>query len=210
VIAGEEQMKIGKPIQIASLTSIPWKNGGGITRNLAIEPEGADFDNFLWRLSFAEINEAGSFSTFPGVDRSILVWKGNGLLLHSNGGGVFVLTSDTEPHSFRGEDEIEATLIDGPTIDFNLMVRRGCCTAAVNRYRSEIVIACGARQAFFLCAAGSFRLHFLFDQEFHLRSGESLPVSYLREGVKISPDATDALMIVALIDWPEPAAATND
>lgn len=200
-------MKIGEPIQIASLTPVPWKNGGGITRNLAVEPEDAGFDHFLWRLSFAEVNAPGRFSTFPGVDRSILVWQGNGLLLHSNGGGVFALTPEADPHSFRGEDEIEATLIDGPTIDFNVMVRRGHCTAAVNQHRSEAVISRGARQVFFLCATGSFRLHFPFDQDCLLRAGESLQVSYLREGVKISPDA-DALMIVVLIDWSEPATAT--
>ena len=202
-------MKIGEPIQLASLTPVPWKNGGGITRNLAVEPEDAGFDHFLWRLSFAEVNAPGRFSTFPGVDRSILVWQGNGLLLHSNGGGVFALTPETEPHSFRGEDEIEATLIDGPTIDFNVMTCRRRCTAMVNRYRSETVISRGARQAFFVCATGSFRLNFPFDQECLLRTGESLPISNLREGVKISPDATDALMIVVLIDCPEPAAATT-
>jgi hypothetical protein len=204
-MSGEAQMKIGKPIQIDSLAPVPWKNGGGITRNLAVEPEDAGFDQFLWRLSFAEVNASGRFSTFPGVDRSILVWKGNGLLLRANGGVVFALTPDTVPHSFRGEDEMEATLIDGPTIDFNLMVRRGRCAAVVNRYGSEAAISRGARQAFFLCATGSFRLRFLFDQEVYLRAGESLPVAYLREGVEMSPDATDARMIVVLIDWLNPA-----
>jgi hypothetical protein len=197
-------MKIGKPVQIASLAPIPWKNGGGITRNLAVEPEDADFDHFLWRLSFAEVNAPGRFSMFPGVDRSIVTWKGNGLLLHSSSWGHVGITPDAEPHIFRGEDEIEATLVDGPTIDFNVMVRRGHCTATVNRYRSEAVISRGARQAFFLCATGSFRLLFPFNQEYLLRAGESLPVSHLIERVKIFLDATDASMIVVLIDWSEP------
>jgi environmental stress-induced protein Ves len=199
----EEQMKIGKPIQIASLTPIPWKNGGGITRNLAIEPEDADFDHFLWRLSFAEVNAAGRFSTFPGVDRNILVWKGNGLVLRSSNGVLSAITPETEPHAFRGEDEIEATLIDGPTIDFNLMVRRGQCTATVNRYRSEAVVSRGARQAFFLCATGNFRQHFSFDQEYLLRAGESLCVHHLIAGVKTLPDTQDGSMVVVLIDWQE-------
>jgi uncharacterized protein len=202
-------MKIGEPIQIASLAPVPWKNGGGVTHNLAVEPEDADFDHFLWRLSFAEVNAPGRFSTFPGVDRTILAWKGNGLLLHTSNGDSFALTPDTGPHIFRGEDEIEATLIDGPTIDFNVMVRRGRCTAVVNRYRSEAVISRGVRQAFFLCATGSFRLHFPLDQERLLCAGESLSVSHLIEGVKISPDATDASMTTVLIDLLEPTAATT-
>jgi environmental stress-induced protein Ves len=203
-------MKIGEPIQIASLSPVPWKNGGGITRNLAVEPEHAGFDHFLWRLSFAEVNAPGRFSTFPGVDRSILVWKGNGLLLHANDGGVFALTQGVEAYAFRGEDEIEATLIDGPTIDFNVMVRRSRCTTVVCRYESEAMICRSAQQAFFLCAEGSFRLIFPFDQERLLYAGESLPVSHLTEGVKILPDTTDASMIAVLINFLEPATATAD
>lgn len=203
------QMKIGKPIQIASLTPVPWKNGGGITRNLAIEPEDADFDHFLWRLSFAEVNAPGRFSTFSEVDRNILVWKGNGLFLHSSNGVLSAITPDAEPHTFRGEDEIEATLIDGPTIDLNVMVRRGYCTATVNRYRSEVVVSRGARQAFFLCAMGSFRLHFPFDKEYLLRAGESLGVRHLIAGVKALPGTPDGSMVVVLIDCQRPATATT-
>jgi hypothetical protein len=200
-------MKIDEPIQIASLAPIPWKNGGGITRNLAVEPVDADFDHFFWRLSFAEVNGPGRFSTFPGVDRNILVWKGNGLLLHPKGGEVVSLAPDAEAYGFRGEDEIEATLIDGPTIDFNVMVRRGRCTAVINRYRYETEISRGARQAFFLCATGSLRMTFPHGEERLLRAGESLPVSHLIEGVKLSPDATNASMIAVLIDLLEPASA---
>ena len=209
-MAGEEQMKIGKPMQIALLIPIPWKNGGGITRNLAVEPEGADFDHFLWRLSFAEVNAAGRFSTFPGVDRNILVWKGNGLCLHSSNGVVSAITSETESYAFHGEDEIEATLIDGPTIDLNLMVRRGLCTATVNRYRSEAVVTRNARQAFFLCATGSFRLHFPCDKDYLLRAGESLRVHHMNAGLKILPDTSDGSMVIVLIDWQEsPAEMTS-
>lgn len=199
-MASGEQMKIGKPIQIDSLTETPWKNGNGITRTLAVEPENADFDHFLWRLSFAEVNAAGKFSTFPGVDRSILVWKGNGLFLHSSK-GVLAITPDSEAHAFRGEDEIEATLVDGPTIDFNVMVRRGLCTATVNRYRSEAVVSRGSRQAFFLCAAGSFRLHFPSDEEYLLHAGESLPVRHLIADVKALLETPAGSMVVVLLDW---------
>jgi uncharacterized protein len=202
-------MKIGQPIQLASLSPIPWKNGGGITRNLAVGPENADFDHFLWRLSFAEVDAPGEFSLFPGVDRSILLWQGNGMLLRSKDGGVFSLTQSAEAYSFRGEDEIEATLINGPAIDFNVMVHRGRCTAAVCRYTSETTIARSAQQAFFIGARGSFRLLFPSGEECALPAEESLPVSDLMKGVKIVPNATDASMVVVLIDLLEPAPATT-
>ena len=203
-------MKIGMPVQIASLSAIPWKNGGGKTRNLAVEPKDADFDHFLWRLSFAEVSAPGRFSTFPGVDRSILVWSGNGLLLHSKNAEVFVLAPEAEAHTFRGEDEIEATLLDGPTIDFNVMVRRGRCTAVVCRYTGEAMISRRAHHSFFLCAKGGFRLLFPAMQECLLHAGESVAVSHLTEGVKVVPCATEASMIVVLINLLETIPLATD
>jgi hypothetical protein len=193
-------MKIGEPISLASLSPIPWKNGGGITRNLAVEPEGASFDDFLWRLSFAEVNSSGKFSSFPGVDRTILLWTGKGMFLKKKSGETFALTYAAGAYAFRGEDEIEATLIDGPTVDFNVMVRRDRCAASVTRYSSEARITRGARQAFFICARGGFRLLFPNDQQRSLREGESLPVFDLTEGVALSPESADASMVAVLID----------
>jgi environmental stress-induced protein Ves len=193
-------MKIGEPVQISSLPRIPWKNGGGITRNLAVEPEGSGFDEFLWRLSFAEVSGPGKFSAFPGVDRTILVWEGSGLHLHKSGGGVVSITREAEAYSFRGEDEIEATLIDGMTIDFNVMVRRDHHKADVSRYQSETTISRSARQAFFVCSQGRFRVRFASGQEGVVGAEESLPVSDFAGGATISPDAGAATMIVVLID----------
>ncbi|HXC97559.1 MAG TPA: HutD family protein [Edaphobacter sp.] len=197
-------MKIGEPILISSLPPIPWKNGGGITRNLAVEPDGAGFDEFLWRLSFAEVSSPGKFSTFPGVDRTILVWKGTGLHLHRSDGRGVSITRDAEAYSFRGEDEIEATLIDGPTIDFNVMVRRDRYKAHVSQYQSETTISRSARQGFFICTRGYFRVHFAFGQEYILRAEETLPVSHFEGGAIISPEAYEAAMIVVLIDASSP------
>ena len=33
----------------------PWKNGGGVTREIAVEPPGAGFDSFGWRVSTAVV-----------------------------------------------------------------------------------------------------------------------------------------------------------
>ena len=48
----------------------PWRNGGGVTRELASSPEGVD--DFDWRVSIAEVTASGDFSRFPGVDRTIV------------------------------------------------------------------------------------------------------------------------------------------
>jgi environmental stress-induced protein Ves len=58
---------------------MPWRNGQGMTREIAREP--AAGENFLWRLSIAEIAASCDFSLFPGYDRTIALIEGAGMLL---------------------------------------------------------------------------------------------------------------------------------
>jgi environmental stress-induced protein Ves len=49
--------------------ALPWKNGGGVTREVIAHPPGSDLRHFDWRVSIAEIQGAGAFSSFPGTSR---------------------------------------------------------------------------------------------------------------------------------------------
>ncbi|MBI3558729.1 MAG: HutD family protein, partial [Deltaproteobacteria bacterium] len=82
---------------------MPWKNGRGTTRQIAIFPEDAAFpgDEFLWRVSSAKVTEAGPFSAFPGCDRFLAVWQGAGLLLGTQSLEPLV------PQKFSGDEPIE-------------------------------------------------------------------------------------------------------
>jgi hypothetical protein len=104
-----------------------WRNGFGWTREIlrwssSVRPEAAD--DWDWRLSIAEIERDGPFSTFDGVDRELVLLHGNGVRLRFDDGEV----RDVEPpHGrvrFAGERTVSGELIDGPTHDFNLMWRR--------------------------------------------------------------------------------------
>src|ERR1700722_15489211 len=106
---------VPEPVDTRAFPSIPWKNGGGTTRNLLVVPEGAGFDDFLWRISLAEVGESGPFSRFPGVDRVIVLLEGNGMTLRDAGGSTFSLTAPFVPHAFPGEALIHASLVNGPT-----------------------------------------------------------------------------------------------
>ena len=80
-------------------------------------------DDWTWRLSTADITQDVPFSIFPRVNREFCVADGNGVVLTINGVG-----HRCEPGSitkFRGDDEVFATLIDGPMRALNLMVRDG-------------------------------------------------------------------------------------
>jgi len=56
-------------LQSSGYRAMVWKNGQGITHEIAREP--ALGDAFLWRLSIAEVAADGDFSLFPGADRTI-------------------------------------------------------------------------------------------------------------------------------------------
>ena len=102
----------------------PWKNGLGSTREIAIHPGGAGSDDFLWRVSVAEVDSAAPFSSFPGIDRQIALLDGNGFTMTLDDDRVHALTTPFAPFAFAGEAKVSVALVDGPTRDFNLMVRR--------------------------------------------------------------------------------------
>ena len=102
----------------------PWKNGLGRTRELAAVPEGAGMDDFLWRVSVAEVDSAAPFSAFPGIDRTIVLLDGEGFHMQLDADRRHALTESFVPFAFPGEAQVAVTLAGGPTRDFNLMVRR--------------------------------------------------------------------------------------
>jgi environmental stress-induced protein Ves len=114
-------------IAFASLAPVPWKNGGGSTTEIAIEPPGALLSDFDWRVSLATISQNGPFSLFPGVDRTLVLVEGPGMVLDVDNSGRFVLGEDDVIIEFAGESVIQATLAGAPTIDFNVMTRRTVC-----------------------------------------------------------------------------------
>lgn len=111
--------------------SMPWKNGGGITLQLAISPAGAGLEDFAWRISSAQVAVDSAFSSFPGIDRSLAVLAGNGLHLQREDGQVETLHSAGAIAVFAGEEAIDAQLLDGPITDLNLMTRRSAWTHQV-------------------------------------------------------------------------------
>ena len=72
-------------------TARPWKNGGGVTRDVAVFPAEANDDDFLWRASVATIAAAGPFSPFPGIDRTLILLGGELVDARAEGLGVVVL-----------------------------------------------------------------------------------------------------------------------
>jgi len=170
-------------IQYASLRAAPWKNGGGSTTEIAISPAGTGFEDFDWRVSLATIAQDGPFSVFPGIDRSLALVDGEGVLLDF-GDERFVLSPSEPLIEFAGEDTVHATVTGQHTTDFNVMTRRGQC-----RHRLELLMVKGTQA---LRRRAGTTLLFLAD-------GESLTLSSMRE--RIAMVRYDTVVLEADEDW---------
>src|SRR6476661_852596 len=116
-------------IRYAELKAIPWRNGGGVTRELARHPRtppaqnaGPD-DAWDWRVSIAVVSKAGAFSTFAGMDRVLTVVDGE-LLLLSVDGAEHPLEK-YRPFRFSGDAASAGALPTGDIRDLNVITRRG-------------------------------------------------------------------------------------
>jgi environmental stress-induced protein Ves len=112
-------------IRAGDCKATPWKNGGGSTTEIAIGPAGASLEAFDWRVSMARVASDGPFSDFAGVDRTLAVVKGNGLVLTTGENAPVTLSSGADPVSFPGDTPTSARLTAGEIADLNVMTRRG-------------------------------------------------------------------------------------
>ena len=186
---------VPQPIDTRGLPSIPWKNGSGTTRNLLVVPERSGFDDFLCRISIAEVRESGPFSRFPGVDRSIVLLEGNGMVLCGADGSAFSLTAPFVPHAFAGEASIDASLVDGPTSDFNVMVRRGRAKAVVETWTASGQLPRGAGEVVFYCSRGCYEVGAI-----QLTEGFMLRIPAPAVGTRLAPAMPDSILLAVSIE----------
>jgi environmental stress-induced protein Ves len=86
-------------IVLAATPPQPWRNGGGVTRELLAWPAGGQWQV---RVSVAEIETDGPFSPFPGIERWFAVLEGGGVLLTIAGAEHRCRAGDP-PLSFSGD-----------------------------------------------------------------------------------------------------------
>ena len=117
-------------IRFADLKAEPWRNGGGVTRQIASRPapaspvqDGAGDGGWDWRVSIADVTKAGEFSPFPGMERVLTVIEGELLLLSVD--GTEHLMEKYRPFRFAGGAATVSKLPTGDVRNLNVITRTG-------------------------------------------------------------------------------------
>ena len=185
---------------LRSIAPQPWKNGAGLTREIAVGPQGAGASDFDWRFSLAEVERDAPFSAFPGIGRCIVLLRGAGMRLRSGQGEVdHRLDQAFVPFHFSGDTPLSATLVGGPSSDFNVMTRRGAWAAEVTTQRCAFAPA-AADAMLLLCCEGEWLVDISSPETSpeKLRPMQALLWRMPPPRIGVSPRPAGALLLVRL------------
>jgi hypothetical protein len=171
-------------IRGADLVASPWKNGGGVTREVAVRA-------LAWRASVADIDRPGPFSRFDGVDRVLVVLDGAGLMLD---GHTVMQTFDVA--TFAGETPVDARLTAGAVRVFNLMTHRGAARASVEVWRAPATRIANAGTVLLHCARGPLEVR-VERAEFKLTMTDTLRIDAAND-VEVAMQG-DGMLLCALL-----------
>ncbi len=140
---------MSQPVHLrpADARLVPWKNGRGMTRELALGPSGASFErgDFDWRISAASVEEDGPFSSFPGIERVLVVTAGAGIVLDHGASAPRARVERLVPYRFSGDWPTRGELVAGRVEDFNVLCRRGAVRAEVEVLAGQVERVASAR-----------------------------------------------------------------
>jgi uncharacterized protein len=174
----------------------PWKNGAGLTREIAVGPKGGTVSDFDWRFSLAEVERDAPFSAFPGIARCIVLLHGAGMRLRSDRGEFdHRLDQPLVPYHFSGDTPLSATLIDGPSSDFNVMAQRSAWTCEATAQRAAFEPA-RADVTLLLCSEGAWLVTGVSPET--LGPMQALLWRIPPPRIHVSPQPAGALLLVRL------------
>jgi len=175
-------------IPLEEVAPTPWRNGGGVTRELLAWPTAQDWD---WRMSVAAVEKSGPFSHFEKVQRWFAVLGGAGVHLTLDGQS-HELTAQSAPLHFYGDKACACELIDGPTEDFNLMTKTGRSSARMVRVLGalDVEVKPGTRVAVY---AWDERVSVQVNKKFVTVAPHTLAWRALADGASVRIEAPSAL-----------------
>lgn len=189
-------------IRGADLVAAPWKNGGGVTTEIAVEPPRAGLDDFAWRVSVANVARDGPFSRFAGVERTLVLLSGAGMVLDVEGATAHTLTHALDIARFDGDAPIAARLTGGATRDFNLMVRRAAAHGELHVWNAPTRRSVAADVMLLYCASGSVALTVdgtqNVAQPVPLASGDTLRIDAPNAALHCHVEGTGVLLAIRI------------
>jgi len=117
-------------IRHTSLREGRWRNGLGVSWDIASEPPGVE--DFGWRFAIARIDADVPFSNYPEVDRVFTLIAGDGLDLTFEGRPPIAVDRLFVPHPYPCDVPTFCRLRGGPCRALNLFLRRGAWQASVD------------------------------------------------------------------------------
>ena len=188
-------------LRAGAMRRMAWRNGGGETTEVAVHPPSAGLDAFDWRVSMAGVVAPGPFSLFAGVDRTLAVLDGAGLVLEGSGAAPVTLHAGGPPHAFPGDRPTTARLPGGAVTDLNVMTRRGRWRHALTRLKVTGTLSLEGRGAHAVVLA---ERPLTLDGPGGAVAMEAWDALLLHGGAAMEARAPDAsLWLVEL--WPDPA-----
>ena len=128
----------------------PWKNGGGISVDIAERDD-------AWRFGRTPITVPGPFSDYSGFDRVQVLVSGRALVLQTPDGEIDVRTP-FKPVRFTGETRIVSRLESGPVEVVNLIGARAMVRIDLEVLKADSALTVEAGMHLAYAADGSAAL----------------------------------------------------
>lgn len=120
-------------IRKSELVEGRWRNGIGVSWDIASGPPGSGSTDFGWRFAIARIDADVPFSHYPDTDRIFTLIEGRGLDLDFAGGRTLAVDQPFVPHVYACDVDTFCRLRGGSCRALNLFLRRG-------QYRADVDI----------------------------------------------------------------------
>jgi environmental stress-induced protein Ves len=163
------------PLDPSQYRQTPWKNGGGVTIDIAEQDE-------IWRLSRTPIAEPGPFSDYSGFDRIQVLIAGKGLVLETADGEIDERIP-FKPVRFAGETPVVSRLEAGPVEVVNLIGARDTVKIDLD------ILDAGERGA----VEGGIHIAYCTDGPAILDTGETLHRLPVHHALRIDADRSTML-----------------
>lgn len=133
-------------------TAMPWRNGGGITHEIA---KREDDKGLLWRISTARVEADGPYSKFRGLTRLSTVVEGVGIRFYNEDTGEKTVLKPPVIARIPGDSTIRGDLLDGGIRHLNLVYDANRVRAQMlHLKRKRLTIRSGDAHAIY-CVAGN-------------------------------------------------------